>query len=115
MTEITDEYIKALLSKSRDYTVVILKKTEKFHEPGTEKIKYQHGERNFQLRENGILSIVCRVADDSDLSGVGIFNCDPKEAKRIVDGDPGVIAGIFTYETHLCSSFPGDNLPSSRI
>ncbi len=35
MTEITDEYIKALLSKSRDYTIVILKKTEKFHEPGT--------------------------------------------------------------------------------
>ena len=55
MTEITDEYIKALLSKSMDYTIVILKKTEKFHEPGTEKIKYQHGERNFQLRENGIL------------------------------------------------------------
>ena len=58
---------------------------------------------------------VCRVTDDSDLSGVGIFNCDPEEAERIMNGDLGVIAGIFTYETHLCSSFPGDNLPCFRI
>jgi len=27
-----------------------------------------------------------------------------------MDGDPGVMAGIFTYEVHLCRSFPGDKL-----
>ena len=104
-----------MLSKSKDYTIVILKKTEKIHEHGTEKIKYEHGKSNFQLRENGILSIVCRINDESDLSGIAIFNCDPEEAEKIMDGDPGVIAGIFTYEIHLCSSFPGDKLPCKYI
>jgi hypothetical protein len=111
MSEITDEYIKEMLLKANDYTVVILKKTEKFHDPGTDKIKYEHGKRNFQLRKEGILSIVCRINDSSSTSGVGIFNTDLEDVKRIMDEDPGVLYGIFTYEVHRCSSFPGDKLP----
>jgi hypothetical protein len=30
----------------------------------------------------------------------------------IMDGDPGVQAGIFTYEVHPVRSFPGDALPA---
>ena len=111
MTEITDEFMKQMLIKSKNYTIVILKKTEKIDDPGTDKIKYEHGKRNFQLREDGILSIVCRINDESNISGVGIFNGNAEEVKKIMDNDPGVIAGIFTYEVHLCSSFPGDMLP----
>ncbi len=29
-----------------------------------------------------------------------------------MDGDPGVAAGIFTYEAHPIRSFPGDGLPA---
>ena len=111
MAEITDKYMKELLLNAKNYTVVILKKTEKINEAGTDKIKYEHGKRNFQLREEGIMSIVCRVNDDSNISGVAIFNVNPEEVEKIMDGDPGVIAGIFTYEIHLCSSFTGDKLP----
>jgi hypothetical protein len=109
--EITDEYMKQRISKTKNYTVVILKATEKRKEPGIEKIIWEHGRRNFQLREEGILSIVCPINDGSGVTGVGIFNRNPDEVKKIMDGDPGVIAGIFTYEVHPCSSFPGDKLP----
>ena len=111
MAEITNEYMMDMLTKGKNYTIVILKQTDKFHEKGYDKTKYEHGKRNFQLREDGIISIVCRINDESNLSGIAIFNRDPHEVKKIMDGDPGVIAGIFSYEIHLCNSFIGDKLP----
>ena len=111
MVEITDEFMKKMMMKTKEYTIVILKATEKIKEPETEKIIWEHGRRNFQLREDGILSIVCPIGDGSGINGVGIFNRDPDEVKEIMDEDPGVIAGIFDYEIHLCRSFPGDKLP----
>ena len=59
-----------------------------------------------------MLSIVCPVVDDSQWSGIGIFNADAHEVARIMDGDPGVQAGVFTYEVHPVRSFPGDALPA---
>jgi hypothetical protein len=111
MKEITDEFMKQMISKINNYTVVILKATEKIRESGTDKIIWEHGRRNFQLREEGILSIVCPIKDGSGITGVGIFNRNPDEVKEIMDGDPGVRAGIFTYEVHSTRSFPGDKLP----
>lgn len=111
MREITDEYMKEMMLKTKNYTVVILKATEKIKEPGIEKIIWEHGRRNFQLREDGILSIVCPIRDENGVNGVGIFNRDPEEVKRFMDDDPGVMAGIFTYEVHSTRSFPGDRLP----
>jgi hypothetical protein len=111
MKEITDEFMKEMMMKTKEYTVVILKATDKIKEPGTEKIIWEHGRRNFRLREEEILSIVCPIRDGSDINGVGIFSRNPDEVKEIMDGDPGVIAGIFDYEIHLCRSFPGDKLP----
>ena len=29
----------------------------------------------------------------------------------VMDADPGVKAGVFTYEVHVSRSFPGDRLP----
>lgn len=111
MKEISNEYMMQMLSKSKNYTVVILRKTDKIKEPGAEKFLFEHGKRNFELREDGVLSIVCRVKDDSDVSGIGIFNATIEEVEKIMDGDPGVQAGIFTYEAHESTSFPGDTLP----
>lgn len=111
MNEISDEYMMQMLSTAKNYTVVILRKTDKIKEPGSEKILYEHGKRNFQLRDDGVLSVVCRVKDESDVSGIGIFNAPLEDVKRIMDGDPGVEAGVFTYEVHVSSSFPGDSLP----
>jgi hypothetical protein len=33
------------------------------------------------------------------------------EVVRIMGGDPGVAAGVFTYEAHPIRSFAGDGLP----
>jgi hypothetical protein len=111
MTEIIEEYMKQTLTNSKNYTLVILKATKKLYEPGNENIKFEHGERNFQLRKDGLLSIVCRITDKSNIKGVAIFNCGEKEVEDIMEGDPGVMAGIFTYEIHQCTSFEGDKLP----
>ncbi len=110
-TIITDELMRERIAQTKSYTVVILRKTKKYGEPGTDKIIWEHGRRNFQLREEGLLPIVCPVRDESDVSGVGIFTATPEEVKKIYDEDPGVKAGVFTYEIHACRSFPGDSLP----
>ena len=111
MKEITDEFMKQMMEKTKDYTVVILKTTGKIKESGSDKIVWEHGRRNFKLRNEGILSIVCPIRDESDINGVGIFNRTLDEVENIMQGDPGVIAGIFTYEIHASRSFPGDKLP----
>jgi len=54
---ITDEYMKEMITKTREYTVVILKATQKRNEAGVEKIIWEHARRNFSLREEGKLSI----------------------------------------------------------
>ena len=110
MSTITDEYMRQMLTKARQYCIVILKAGPRKHEDGSEKIIWEHGRRNFELRASGVLTIVCPITDGSDVSGVGIFNASPEEVKKIMDEDPGVKAGVFVYETHVCRGFPGDSL-----
>lgn len=98
-------------AQSKSYSVVILKSGPKYEDAIAPTIIREHGRRNFELRQQGALAIVCPVADGSDIKGVGIFATDLQETTRIMDGDPGVRAGIFLYEVHSCRSFPGDALP----
>ena len=111
MTTITDEFMRQRISGTRQYCIVILKAGPKKHEDGVEKIIWEHGRRNFELRADGVLSIVCPISDGSDVSGVGIFNAPVEEVKKIMDQDPAVKAGVLVYETHACRGFPGDCLP----
>ncbi len=108
---ITDEFMLDMLKKTKQYSIVILKAGPKKKEASVEKIIWEHGRRNFSLRHEGLLSIVCPVADGSDVSGLGIFNASVEETKKIMDEDPGVKEGVFVYEIHPCRSFPGDSLP----
>ncbi|MCD1261063.1 hypothetical protein B5M42_019855 [Paenibacillus athensensis] len=110
--QISDEFMRQMLTQTKAYTLVILKATAESHAiEGADRIRWEHGRNNFRLREEGILAIVCPVTDGGEVSGVGIFNAPPEEVKRIMDADPGVQAGMFTYEVHACRSFPGDRLP----
>ena len=111
MADITDEFMMEMMQKTKPYTIVILHKTLKIQEAGAEKIVWEHGRQNFQLRENGQLVIVCPVRDESDVAGVGVFSTNETETRTIMENDPGVQAGIFTYEIHASRSFPGDSLP----
>jgi hypothetical protein len=108
---ISDDFMAEMLTKSKVYTAVFLKATSRVRTPEVDAIIWEHGRRNFQLRAEGVLSIVCPVVDDSEWSGIAIFNASGDEVARIMDDDPGVRAGVFTYELHPIRSFPGDALP----
>ena len=110
-TTITDELMRQRISATRNYCIVILKAGPKKNEEGAEKIIWEHGRRNFALRADGVLSIVCPISDGSNVSGIGIFNAPVEEVKKIMDEDPAVQAGVLLYELHACRSFPGDSLP----
>jgi hypothetical protein len=111
MKTITDEYMRQMLPTARNYCLVILNSTPKSKEPGADKIIWEHGRRNFGLREEGVLSIVCPVRDESDVSGIYIFNRGLQQVRQLMEEDPGVRAGVFTYELHECRGFPGQCLP----
>ena len=85
MATINDEVMRQMLTTSRNYSIVILKAGPNKSVDGVEKIIWEHGRRNLELRADGLLSIVCPVPDESDLSGVGIFNASIEEVKKIMD------------------------------
>ena len=111
MNIITDEYMRRHIASAKNYCVVILKAGPNINKDGAESIIWEHGRRNFALRADGVLPIVCPVSDESDVSGIGIFNASVEETRKIMDEDPGVQAGVFVYELHPCRSFPGSSLP----
>ena len=111
MITISDEFMRQMLTTTSKYCVVILKVGPERKEEGVEKIIWEHARRNFALRAEGMLSIVCPISDGSDVTGVGIFNADVEEIKQIMDEDPGVKAGVIAYEIHASRIFPGDSLP----
>jgi hypothetical protein len=111
MPSVTDEFMRRLLATAKNYTVVILKAGPNRNQPGLEKIIWEHGRRNFALRADGVLAIVCPIVDESAVDGVGIFNASVDAVKKIMDEDPGIKAGVFLYEIDACRSFPGDSLP----
>lgn len=118
LPEVTDEQLEASLKKTRAYTVLVLKAGPKFEAPGPDrtsgmtKIVWEHGKRNFALREAGLMPIVCPIADESGVTGVGIFDAPPEDVERIMAADPGVQAELFTYDIHPARSFPGSTLPA---
>jgi hypothetical protein len=111
LAEITDEYMQQMLGSSRPYTAMLLRLTEKAAEPEAERVIWEHGRRNLALRAEGKMPIICPATDDSDWAGIGIFDATPQEVDRIMADDPGVTAGVFTYELHPVFGFPGASLP----
>ena len=113
MTVITDDYMRERLKQAAPYCLVILKRAAGYDREDAPQIIWEHGRRNMSLQADGLMPIVCPVPDDSEIAGIGIFTPDMDEVRRIMDDDPGVQAGVFTYEVHPCRSFPGSALPPS--
>lgn len=110
MTILDDDQMKLRLTLAKSYCLCILRKTVKMDEPGARSVVWEHGRRNMGLNIDGDMPIVCPINDGSEYSGVAIFNHTMAETKAIMDQDPGVLAGIFTYELHECRGFPGSAL-----
>ena len=111
MKTITDEFMMQMMQTAKPYTAVLLKSGPNVDQPDTKSIIWEHVRRNFALREEGLLSVVCPVAEESDLKGIGIFNADVDQTRNIMEEDPCVKAGIFVFEVYPTRSFPGDCLP----
>jgi hypothetical protein len=110
MNPITDDYMRESLKTRKPYSIVILRTGPKCNEPGADKLIWEHGRRNFELRRDGVLCIVCMITDESEVAGLEIFRIDLEETRRIMEEDVAVRAGILTYEIHPAKSFPGDAL-----
>jgi hypothetical protein len=110
VTHVSDDEMRAGMATARTYALAILRQGPAYHDDGARAIVWEHGRRNFGLRADGVLNIVCPVADDTEVCGVGIFDASVEETVRIMEADPGVQAGVFRYEVHPCRSFPGDAL-----
>ena len=104
---VSDETMRERLKLAKPYTAVLLRATEKFVRPQVDALVWEHGRRNMALVEAGLLLVVLPVTDDSPLAGVGVFAGDVDTVTEILDGDPGVRAGIFDYEAHPVRGFPG--------
>ena len=118
LPEVTDEQLEEALPTTKPYTILLLKAGPGYQAPGpdrdadVEKVIWAHGKRNFALRLAGLMPIVCPVADGSRVTGVSIFDATPEAVDSMMSLDPGVKAGVFTYEIHPTRSFPGSMLPS---
>jgi hypothetical protein len=108
---ISDEEMRQRLAGTRSYTLLILKAGPNMAMPGRDAIIWEHGRRNFALREAGLLSIVCPINDGSGLAGIGIFDAEPAEVERIYAEDPAIKAGVLAFEVHPTRGFPGSCLP----
>ena len=111
MATITDEFMKEMLAKAKHYALVVLRDGPNMDKPDMKKVIWEHGRRNFALRKNGLLSIVCPVSSEGSLAGIAIFNAPVDKVKQIMAEDPAVKSGALTYEVLDCRSFPGDRLP----
>jgi hypothetical protein len=111
MRTFTDEEMGRLLPGARPYSVVILRRGTKYEDDAAPAIIWEHGRRNFGLRDDGVLAVVLPVTDGSDVCGIAAFAATIAHTTAIMTDDPGVVAGVFTYEVHPCLGFPGDSLP----
>jgi uncharacterized protein YndB with AHSA1/START domain len=109
---IDDAAMLARLAAASTYTVALLRATDRFVRPAVDPVVWEHGRRNMALAEAGLMPVVLPVGDDTDLAGLGVFTTDEQGTAAILDGDPGVRAGIFTYELHPVRGFPGATLPA---
>jgi hypothetical protein len=112
---VTDEKIRAWFQSAAPYTILILRRTDAFAAAADrDTTVWEHARRMISLHADGIMPIVCPCRDDrddTDVSGVAIFAADPGRTARIMDEDPAVQAGLYTYEVHPCRSAPGSGLP----
>jgi hypothetical protein len=81
---------------------------------GADRVMWEHGRRNLELRAEGRMPIVCPVSDGTGLAGVFIFDRGPQETRRIIDGDPAVQAGIFIYDCTRAAAFRVMPCPGRR-
>src|SRR3954471_12538312 len=62
--------------------------TRAFVRPDVDATVWEHGRRNMQLVQAGLLPIVLPVTDDSDIAGFAIFAATPEDTRTIMERRP---------------------------
>jgi hypothetical protein len=107
---ITDGFMREMRARAQGYPLVILRRAARYDDLETRAIIWDHRSRSHSLRTKNVLATVCPVADETEWSGIGIFDETPEETARIMGGDPAVQAGVLSYEDHPVRGYPGDSL-----
>ncbi len=82
MKTFTDDEMNALLPATKEYNVVIIKRGPSFTDDAAPAVIWEHGRRNFGLRDDGVLAVVLPVTDGSDVCGVGGVHRDGRSDRR---------------------------------
>lgn len=94
-----------------NYVLVLLKKGPKYdilEDDIREQNFSAHNSYYAELQANGVLTFSGNTPGEGDLYGVAIYNiADDEKVKTLVSNDPGVTAGLFDYEIHLCFGIEG--------
>jgi hypothetical protein len=108
--EMSDDAMRARIAAAESYTLVLISAGPEYRSADARSIVWEHGRRNMRLSDAGVMPIVCPVRDDTPLCGIAIMATSVERAAALMDGDPGVQAGVFTYELHPVSGSPGSTL-----
>ncbi|HEY2501677.1 MAG TPA: hypothetical protein VGI68_09700 [Mycobacterium sp.] len=111
MKTFTNREMNELLLSAKSYSLVILKSGPNSGDDMSPALMLEHGRRNFGLRDSGVLAASLTVLDGSEVWGLRAFIGSVDETIAIMNDDPGVAAGVFTFEVHPCRGFAGDSLP----
>jgi hypothetical protein len=111
MKTLTNDEMNELLLSAKSYSLVILKPGPNSGDDTSPALMLEHGRRNFGLLDAGVLAASLTVLDGSEVWGVRAFIGTIDETIAIMNEDPGVAAGVFTFEVHPCRGFAGDSLP----
>jgi hypothetical protein len=111
MATIDDATMRRRLSETKTYALVVFRKGRNWQAADAKEIVWEHGRRNFELRESKKLAIVCPLAGDSEIRGIALFDAALDETVAVMNEDPAVKAGVLSFDAYLCSGFPGDALP----
>lgn len=115
MNSITDDDMRKVINARKPYTLVAFKDGPKAGDPLAERMIWEHGRRNLNLRQDGRLDLIIGLRDEWEIIGMDVFNTDVKETRRIIEDDPAVKTGVLAYEIHPIVSFPGDALSGQDV
>lgn len=113
----SDEVMLGFLGKSRNYVVVTLQAGPAYEPPESRSetinaMIWEHGRRNFELRAAGKIALVGPALPGGAFLGLSIFTAEKEEVAALMDDDPAIAGGVFTYSLTSWRSFPGDSLPA---
>ena len=111
LPEITDAEMQTILEYAQPYTVSILRSGPNFGSPEAGQFIKEHGRRTLALRKASELAVVLPIRGNADIHGVGVFDRDVDTVTKIMNDDPAVQAGVFTFEVYQAEGLPGDALP----